>query len=218
MSDESTDGRRERVYCNQCRGKTVHQVLQTAKDEGTDDDSGYWWSTTFEMLQCCGCQEVVLRRTFNFSEDSEVEVRYFPPPVSRQSPSWRYRLPNNLRLLLDEIYRSLDADNRRLPMMGARTLVDMLMLEKIGDNGGFKEKLKKLEKAGLVSSQGREVLYAALDVGNAAAHRGHAASESEVEAVMDIVENMLQAAYVFPETAENLRKATPARTKKVKTP
>jgi hypothetical protein len=34
-----------------------------------------------------------------------------------------------------EVYRSLDADNRRLPMRGARTLVDMLMTEKVGDVG-----------------------------------------------------------------------------------
>lgn len=103
-------------------------------------------------------------------------------------------------------------------MMGARTLVDMLILEKIGDIGGFKEKLKGLEKAGFISSKGRDVLYAALDVGNAAAHRGHAATASEVEAVMDIVENMLQGVYVFPKTSKNLRETTPARRKKTKTP
>ncbi|MGH9635813.1 MAG: DUF4145 domain-containing protein, partial [Candidatus Angelobacter sp.] len=180
----------------------------------SDDNRGFWWSTTFEMLQCCGCQEVVLRRTYSFSENNEDEVRYFPPPVSRHSPSWRYDLPHDIRLLLDEIYRSLDANNRRLPMMGARALVDMVIMEKVGDIGGFKEKLIGLEKAGFISSKGRDVLYAALNVGNAAAHRGHAATASEVAAVMDIVENMLQGLYIFPETSKNLRKTTPVRKKK----
>lgn len=100
-------------------------------------------------------------------------------------------------------------------MMGARALVDMLIMEKVGDIGGFKEKLNGLEKAGFVNSRGRDVLYAALDVGNAATHRGHAATASEVEAVMDIVENMLQGVYVFPKTSANLRKTTPARKRKV---
>ncbi len=162
MAGEPNDNKRERLHCNHCQVKTLHRLLKTATDTGTDEDSGYWWSTTFDMLQCCGCREVLLRRTFSFSENNEDEVRYFPPPVSRQPPSWRYRIPNNLQLLLNEIYRSLDADNRRLPMMGARTLVDMLILEKIDDVGDFKEKLKGLEKAGLVSSQGREILYAAV--------------------------------------------------------
>src|SRR5258708_1185612 len=96
-------------------------------------------------------------------------------------------------------------------MMGARTLVDMLIVEKVGDVGGFKDKLKELENAGFVSSQNREVLWAALDVGNAAAHRGHAATEAEVQAVMDIVENMLQAVYVFPDMARRLKQSTPQR-------
>lgn len=143
-----------------------------------------------------------------------MDVSYFPPPVSRQPPRWRYNLPVDSRLLLEEIYKSLDADNRRLPLMGARTLLDMLILEKVGDVGNFRAKLSGLERAGLVSSQGSEVLYAALDMGSAAAHRGHAATEYEVEAVMDIVENMLQAIYVFPRTADALKKSTPQRSKK----
>ncbi len=140
------------------------------------------------------------------------DVKYFPPAMVRDPPSWRFKLPGNMRELLEEIYRSLDAENLRLPMMGARTLVDMMIVEKIGDVGGFKEKLKELEAEGFVSSHNRESLYAALEVGNAAAHRGHAATESEVQAVMDIVETMLKAIYVFPELAQNLKKTTPART------
>jgi len=102
--------------------------------------------------------------------------------------------------------------------MGTRTLIDLLIIKKVGDVGTFREKLNALENAGLVSSQNRRVLDAVLDAGNAAAHRGHAPSESEVEAVMDIVENMLQAVYVFPETAKRLRKSTPRRRKKRKSP
>lgn len=103
-------------------------------------------------------------------------------------------------------------------MMGARALVDMLIIEKVGDIGSFKEKLMGLEKAGYISSKGRDVLYAALDLGNAAAHRGHAATATEVEAVMDIVENMLQGVYVFPETSKNLKKTTPPRKKQAPAP
>jgi Domain of unknown function (DUF4145) len=139
------------------------------------------------------------------------DIRYFPPAIIRDLPPWRFKLPIEIRKLLEEIYRSLDAESLRLPMMGARTLVDMTIVEKIGDIGNFKEKLKELEKEGFVSARNREALYIALEVGNAAAHRGHAAAESEVQSVMDIVETMLQAIYVFPELAQNLKANTPAR-------
>jgi Domain of unknown function (DUF4145) len=163
------------------------------------------------VLQCCGCQEVVLRRTVGSEGDPEPEVTYFPPMMSRHLPLWRYNLPRDSRYLLEEIYNSLDASSLRLPMMGARTLLDMLMNDKISDIGGFKEKLKELEKAGFISSQNRDVLFAALDLGSAAAHRGHAPDRLEVQSVMDIVENVLQAVYVLPRIAKRLKAATPPR-------
>ena len=126
-------------------------------------------------------------------------------------PEMAIQITAQIRKLLEEIYRSIDAENVRLPMMGARSLVDMMVLEKIGDVGTFREKLVELEKGGFISPRNREALYAALEVGNAAAHRGHAAKESEVHDVMDIVETMLTAIYVFPELAQKLKRATPPR-------
>lgn len=203
--------KQERVHCNQCRGETWHALVKTLTERGHDEEEGFSWITQFDLLQCLGCREAVLRRMFWFSENPDEEVQYFPPPVSRHPPNWRWKLPSDLRETLEEVYRSLDANNLRLPMMGARTLIDMVMNEKVGDVGGFKTKLKELEKKGLVSANNREVLEAALDAGSAAAHRGHAAEPSEMQSVMDIVENLLQAVYVFPGIAQKLKKSTPPR-------
>ncbi len=198
-----------------CRGKTDHRLLKTAQgntgSESYDGDSAIWWDTSFDVLQCCGCREVVLRRTYMFSEYEEAEVRYFPPRVSRHSPEWANELPWELKSVLDEIYRSLDANNRRLPMMGARTLVDMMIVEKVGDLGTFAMGLKALEESGFVSSKNREVLEAVLDAGSAAAHRGHAAKKENVNSTMDIVENMLQAVYLLHDAAQKLKECTPPR-------
>jgi hypothetical protein len=114
---------------------------------------------------------------------------------------------------LQEVYHSLDANNLSLPMMGARTLLDMLIVEKVGDVGTFKQKLRKLQDAGFVGAKSVEVLEAALDVGNAAAHRGHAPKGTEVNAVMDIVENLIHAVYVLPGMAQRLKDTTPQRAK-----
>jgi hypothetical protein len=116
-------------------------------------------------------------------------------------------------LLLREVYRSLDADNRSLPMMGARALLDILIVEKVGDVGTFKQKLDKLAAGGFIGTAQVEILDAALDAGSAAAHRGHTPSFAEVNAVMDIVENLLKAVYVLPDMAKSLKKTTPPRPK-----
>lgn len=205
----------QQVHCNECRRKTDHRLLKTALgDKGSeqeDETFAIWWETKFDVLQCCGCREVVLRRTYDCTEFEYPDVRFFPPRVSRHSPHWKNKLSWEFRSVLDEIYRSLDANNSRLPMMGARTLVDMVITDKVGDLGSFAAGLKALEVAGFVSSKNREILEAALDAGSAAAHRGHWAKPEDVNTVMDIVENMLQAVYVLQDAAEKLKQSTPPR-------
>jgi len=74
---------------------------------------------------------------------------------------------------MTEIYAALHADSRSLALMGARTLVDMAILDKIGDAGSFQKKLELMEQKGFVARENRQFLSAALDAGNAAAHRGY---------------------------------------------
>ncbi len=97
--------------------------------------------------------------------------------------------------------------------MGARTLVDMAILDKVGDVGTFVEKLKALESKGFISKRNREVLSAALDAGSATAHRGHKFEAAQVHQVMDIVENLLQSIYVLERAAQKIKTATPPRKK-----
>jgi hypothetical protein len=163
------------------------------------------------MFECCGCKSVVLRRIHEFSEWDEAEIRFFPPPASRRKPDWLHKIPHELASVLNEVYNSLDADNRALPMMGARAVMDMVIVDKVGDVGGFAEKLKQLEVQGFISQKNRQVLDVALDAGSAAAHRGYAPKLAEVHSVMDIVENLLQSTYVLHKVAAEVKKSTPVR-------
>ncbi len=192
---------------------SVKTVVESNSEYVEEMEDDLRWITTFEMLQCLGCREIVLRRTVDWEADMESSVTYFPPATSRNPPKWRFRLgvPAQLKRLLTEIYRSLDADTFSLPLMGARALLDMVMVGKVGDMGSFQGKLKELEKAGYVSSRNREVLEAAVDIGSAAAHRGHAATSDEIHTVMDIVENLIQSVYVLEGDAQKLKATTPPR-------
>jgi len=119
--------------------------------------------------------------------------------------------------LMEEVYTALQANSKRLALMGARALVDDFMNDKVGDIGGFNQKLEELEKQGLISKANRCFLDAALEAGHAVIHRGFNPKKETVEQVMDIVENLLQT-YVLDEAADDLKKSTPERKKKSKTP
>jgi hypothetical protein len=200
--------------CRNCHRETIHAVL--CADAETADDfiegvGSVWWRTTSEMLKCRGCGAVSLRQSELFSEGNEPAFYFYPPRVSRRRPSWNTQLPLGLLHMMNEVYSALDADNRRLALMGARTVLDMLMLDKVGDTGTFEQKLKAMEELGFVTVRGREFLDAALDAGNAAAHRGYNPKAEDLARVMDIIENMLQNVYVLEDAARTLRERTPPR-------
>jgi hypothetical protein len=161
-----------RCHCNICGHNTNHSILEQRIINDQDESDGYWWSDTYELLQCLGCDAICLRHFMEDASGDETEI-FYPPPISRRAPSWIWRLPADMKELLNEIYVALHNDSRRLALMGARTLVDMLMLKEVGDKGTFSTKLKNLQEKGIISDQNREVLTVALDAGSAAAHRGY---------------------------------------------
>lgn len=208
--------------CNDCGRKTDHLILKTHTTSGHDQEAGVHWSTSFDMLECCGCHFISLRRTFDFSEYEDFVVEYFPPPISRRKPAWEGELMMNVRAdsplpdLLKEVYSALHADSRRLATMGARALLDVAIMDSVGDVGRFDQKLDALKQKGFLGEQQHSLLEAALDAGNAAAHRGHCPSAKQLNHVMDIVENVLQQIYVLPHSAAELQRSTPPRNKATK--
>lgn len=219
MSDERLNV--IKAHCNGCLQETKQFVVAERVNSGSEsaDQSdpfcqyGVSWHTTYRMLECCGCEYISLQRRFFFSEYDEIEEEYYPPQISRPLPKWHAELPTEWCELLIEVYQALHADSRRLALMGARTLVDLYLNEQLGDTGGFAQKLKELEAGGLISKPNKFVLDVALDVGHAAAHRGHNAKVNEVNQVIDIVENLLQS-HVLAIAADNLKSKTPPRVKR----
>jgi hypothetical protein len=212
-----------RLHCNQCRRTTYHRLLKTVdnKDSEVHEQHGeqflVWWHITHELFECGGCKSVMVRRTDMHSEWDEPDVLFFPPRVSRHKPTWIYQIPRELRIMLNEVYDSLAADTRALPLMGARAVLDLLFVDKVGDIGSFAKKLEELERQGFISRTNREILDAALDAGNAASHRAYAPELEQVHSVMEIVENLVHATYVLDKVADEVKKTTPSRSAKSKT-
>lgn len=205
----------ERIHCNQCGQKTKHLLIASRTQSGSepyDDEYDITWETIYDLFECRGCDEVTLRRRVYFSEweQGAVETTFYPPRVARRLPPWKDALPTDIRSLMEEVYTALQADSRGLAMMGARALIDMVVLKEVEDVGTFEQKLKALQAAGFLSKTNGELLSAALDVGNAASHRGYRPEPEHVRHVVDIVEHLLQAT-LLREVVKDLKDATPKR-------
>ena len=209
-----------RIFCNQCGHETKHLLIATRQQHGSEPfEDGYEisWDTIYDIFECCGCEDVTLRRKNYFSEwdPGDVEITYYPPRIGRRLPPWKKELSEEIGQLLGEVYAALQADSRRLAIMGTRALIDIVILNEVGDVGTFAQKLEKLQMDGFISVKNREVLDAALDVGHAASHRGYQPESKHLHQVIDIVENLLQAT-ILQKTVGGLRDSTPKRKKAMK--
>lgn len=207
-----------RVHCNNCGRETNHAIrcANTAVREDFVKEAGdggiaFEEKETFEILQCLGCDEMAVRHCFEHEGYGEGLPRFYPPRISRRTPPWKDKLPKQVLAVVDEVYRALQADSPRLATVGARTIVDLVILDKVGDVGTFGEKLAALETQGYVGRKNREFVAAALEAGSAAAHRGVAPQVGDLNRVMDIVESLLESVYVLEEAAQRLRQVTPPR-------
>jgi hypothetical protein len=144
------------------------------------------------------------------SVEEIIEEEFYPPRVSRKSPHWFEKLPSEYTPLLNEVYSSLQAGNRILAMVGARTLLDIFITRKVGDKGNFRAGLDALVSEKYLAPINRPVIEAAIEAGNAAAHRAYQPPPDMLNAVIDIVENLIQHD-VLESSAAALRTQVPPR-------
>lgn len=205
-------------HCNECGQDTKHEIVHKASKRRTYDDDQYSVDigSDWTIVQCGGCEEVSMRRVDWCSEDDRQDgpnaPTFFPARVSRRKPAWMERGPraSDYQDLLEEVYTALHADSRRLAMMGARALIDMVITKTVGDQGNFGKGLDELKKRELISKPDRVIIDAAIDAGSAAMHRGHQPTTDGVNVVIDIVERMIHAE-ILEAKAKELSAATPPR-------
>ena len=126
-------------------------------------------------------------------------------------PSWFDSLPDSLRDLLREIYCAVELDLRALASMGARTAIDIVLVEKVGDIGGFDRKLSKMVSEGHLTQAQSTHIGMAIEAGSAAAHRGHVPDNGDLRALLTICENLIYQHLVMPNHGERLKINTPSR-------
>ncbi len=205
-------------HCNECGQDTKHEILQRASRRRSFDDDQYSVEvgSDWTIVQCGGCEEVSMRRVDWCSEDDRQDgpnpPTFFPARVSRRKPVWltREHAPSIYVGMLDEVYAALHADSRRLAMMGARAIIDVVITRTVGDQGNFSKGLDELKNKDLISKRDRDIIAAAVDAGSAAMHRGHLPKVDDVNVVIDIVERMIQAE-ILEAKAKELAATTPPR-------
>ena len=219
-------------HCNKCVGEKNHEVLYKEEtnwhqdlEEGVRIDGG----DIYEMVRCCGCDEISLRHRSWFSEDLDdngnpiTNTYYYPSAIYRQKPRWindLYRVlgirNNFVRALIHEIYIALQNDSLRLAAMGTRALLEHIMIDKVSDHGNFKKNLNAFHDKGFISDIQKKYLEQILEAGHATIHRSFDPSKEDLLTLMDVAESLIESIYINPRKADKLTAKIPPRIKKNK--
>lgn len=206
-----------KAHCNQCGGERNHEVLFTATK--VDEEPGWFYSETYETLQCRGCDDIHVRSRSGYENDDKETVRYFPAAVFRPAPPWHIDLflstpsaEDFVWKLLNEIYAALQNDLPQLAAMGIRSLLEKLMIAKNGgDQGTFKKNLDAFVQAGYLSTGQKETIETVLELGHASIHRDFEPTREDIVFLVDIVEQLVQMIYLHGDQARKLRARIPPR-------
>lgn len=169
----------------------------------------------YQMLKCGGCGGISFRDMEWCSEwDPDLSVvHYYPPQISRKKPDWidDRSIPKSQLELLSEIYEALHNNSPRLAAMGVRSLIECVMIDKVGDNGTFPNNVSAFSQRGWISEKQRETMEKIIDAGHAVTHRDFKPSTSDLAVLMDIVEATLASVYVHPQSGATLGGKIPPR-------
>lgn len=204
-------------FCNDCNRYTSHKLSHSESINEEEFDPEFecsiGWHKGYSVYQCLGCNDFFMECWKWFSEwDHEDAVRKrFPPEQTIQKPNWLHELPKDIRQLMDEIYLAIQNDCSTLACSGLRTVLDRLMVDKLGDIGTFKQKVKKMCEAGFFGANQEETILAVIEAGSASAHRSYTPNEATLKSVLNITEHVLEAIYIHPKEVNSIKQSTPNR-------
>ncbi|MGL1930610.1 MAG: DUF4145 domain-containing protein [Desulfotalea sp.] len=202
-----------KLTCKICQHETSHYPIATGQIKGSETDlnNGEIEYKTYKVIQCDLCKETtycVDTRIHPGPGIGDVYIEktsYFPPSPKRLKPKWFDQLPEKYKSILSEVYFAIDHDLLFLASSGTRTAIDQLIVEKIGDIGGFKQKIKHLLQTGIIDQEQKILFEALIDAGSASAHRSYKPDDNNIEIMMDILEDIFQKLIIEPKRKEDLK-------------
>jgi hypothetical protein len=100
--------------------------------------------------------------------------------------------------------------------MGVRTALDYVMIQIIGDVGGFENKLGEMVAQGHITEKQKKNLSTVIDAASAAAHRGFKPNRDLLEEMVSTMEGIIRDNYVTGPMLQTLTTLIPPRPPRAK--
>jgi hypothetical protein len=208
----------EKILCPTCGVSTNQEVVWNSKELGwNDEESGIWESTSFDLLQCLGCETPTLRKKYLFSEDlnmARIDGKDVIIPEVTLWPKTSYRMLK-LKYMLEappsvkRIYReTIEAYNNELQTLcaaGVRAIIETVCKDKGIIKEDLKEKIDELRNKGLINSDLAEALHENRLLGNDALHESILFGDTELKTSIELIEAFIDIIYETKNKAKLLK-------------
>jgi hypothetical protein len=210
-----------RAHCSNCGDTRNCEVKGHHANGGGDDEGHYSWHSDWYLLVCRGCDHVFAQSVSTNSDDyhqyydqnGEAQTEHYetvemwPARSKRKAPEWFEHahvdtdIPNTntLDASLKELYGALNSGLPVLASIGIRTSFDIAAeLLDIDPAKSFAEKLTDLVDGGHILEAEKVNIETLIEAGSASAHRGWQPHSSEVDTLMNALEDFIYSSMVFP--------------------
>ena len=208
-------GHEIQIPCVKCSGRTMHEVVVSVDQSGTESKYDFSWYQAYQIIRCKGCKTLSYRETSETSEDyiqiGEDEYEWqgseklFPSRIEGRKDLGddAIYLPSDLRRIYKETVDALTNNFPVLAGIGLRAIVETVCKEKSASGGDLYTKINDLASRNVLTPSGANILHKVRTLGNKAAHEVMPHTLAQLSLAMDVVEHMLKDVYIFPKLVEN---------------
>lgn len=225
-----------KVLCADCKKDTNHLLLHEISNIYGDDH--VWGKTTYQTVQCRGCDDITLRTIGIFSEDLDPtdgtpieDIKLYPlRGKNNLNIKSFYSAPKIVRQIYSEM---IEAFNNKLNLLcagGLRATIEAICKAVGVSDGpievgkdGFKRVIRKrnlqgkicgLYEKGLLTKYHADILNEHRFLGNEALHSLDKPSIEELKFAIEIIEHTIENLFELTEKVEDLRYSKKRRSKK----
>lgn len=203
-----------KVDCAECGGgPRNHNILREYEVHWENEEYGVQGETSYQIIQCVGCDSVRFR-TVSWSSEDYNPITNLPEPTIRVYPERiqierqihdAHALPTKVSRIYAETVSAYTCGALILAGGGLRAIVEAICIEQNVKGRNLQEKIDALVLKGLLAKPQAELLHEERYIGNAALHEILPPSREDIEDGLLIVEGLLTTIYTLPDRARRLR-------------
>jgi len=216
LSRNNENSQQIKVMCRRCEKETNHLVQASVSLFGTHEEYDISWASTYQIIQCRGCDTVSFREEHRdsescYSDDDFTEILHPKRSHEKKSKDRKVREYSDLPPTVGGIYQeTIECYNNGILFLcaaGIRALVEAVCLEKNIRGGNLEQKIDQLHERGFLTKEHSSVLHEHRLLGNEALHKMSVPSKAVLRVAIDIIEAILESLYEMPTKIEELKRA-----------